>query len=303
MTHSDCLIIGGGVIGLSLAYQLARDGLTATVIDRGPLGREASWAGAGILPPASAVRAIHPYEQLRAKSFALHAEWAERLLAETGIDNGYRRCGGLYIGRAAGETASLIALEQSLVEESIACERLSAAELSALEPALATITNRAGFRMALRLPSETQIRNPRHLKALEEACARRGVELTPNCEALEVIVKSDRVVAVETSRGPITADHVCFAAGAWTRLLMDRLGVETVITPIRGQMVLYRCERPLAGHIINEGNRYLVPRDDGYLLAGATEEEVGFDKQTTDEAIAKLREWAESLHRIILPGT
>ena len=292
---SDCLIIGGGVIGLSLAYQLARDGLRPTVIERGEFGREASWAGAGILPPASGAKALHPYEQLRATSFALHAVWAERLREETGIDNGYRRCGGLYLGRTPGETASLIAFEKTLAEESIPCERLSAEAVIALEPELGDACRAEDFRFALRLPTECQIRNPRHLKALVAACEQRGVELRSDCEAQEVVVRGGHIERVETSIGPIALDRVCFTAGAWTRLLLDRLGIETVITPIRGQMVLYRCDRPLAGHVINEGNRYLVPRDDGLLLAGSTEEEAGFDKRTTDDAIATLRGWAESI--------
>src|SRR5436190_15243540 len=96
----DCLVLGAGVIGLSLAYELARAQMRVRVIDSGPPGKEASWAGAGILPPAGP-HAAHPLEQLRAQSNQLHAEWAETLRAETGIDNGYRRCGGLYLARDA----------------------------------------------------------------------------------------------------------------------------------------------------------------------------------------------------------
>ena len=81
MMH-DVLIVGGGVIGLSLAYELAGRGQRVQVIDRGELGREASWAGAGILPPANKATALHPYDQLRALSFDMHAEWFERLRAE-----------------------------------------------------------------------------------------------------------------------------------------------------------------------------------------------------------------------------
>lgn len=88
--------------------------------------------------------------------------------------------------------------------------------------------------------------------------------------------------------------RVCLCSGAWTRHFLEQLGFRTGIMPIRGQMLLYRASQPLATRIINEGNRYLVPRDDGYLLAGSVEEEVGFDCSTTEQAIAHIRNWAES---------
>ena len=90
----DVLIVGGGVIGLSLAWDLARHGQSVHVIDRGQPGREASWAGAGILPPANRAAAIHPYDQLCGLSAELHPQRARELTALTGIDTGYRRCGG-----------------------------------------------------------------------------------------------------------------------------------------------------------------------------------------------------------------
>ena len=99
-THG--VIVGGGVIGLSLANELARMGWQVTLFDKGN-GKEASWAGAGILPPANLQTAVHPWDQLRALSHQLYPEWASRLRSETGIDNGYHVCGGLYLGRSQGE--------------------------------------------------------------------------------------------------------------------------------------------------------------------------------------------------------
>ena len=103
---TDCLIVGGGVIGLSLAYELAGHGQRVRVIDAGQPGREASWAGAGILPPASPAT-DDPLEQLTALSNRLHEEWSQSLRATTAIDNGFRRCGAFYIARDEAEARQL----------------------------------------------------------------------------------------------------------------------------------------------------------------------------------------------------
>src|SRR6266487_2437333 len=95
----DVLIIGGGVIGLSLAWDLAKHGCAVHVIDQGEPGREASWAGAGILPAANPTASHHSYDQLRGLACALHPQWAAELEATTGIDTGFRRCGGLHLAR------------------------------------------------------------------------------------------------------------------------------------------------------------------------------------------------------------
>ena len=151
----DCLIVGAGVVGLSLAYELAGHGLRVRVVDRQEPGREASWAGAGILPPANRATATHPLEQLRGMSHRLHAEWAARLQDETGIDTGYRRCGGIYLARTVGETAALHGLASEFREQGIEVERLSADALAQLEPALIT-----SVRAAYLVPDEAQLRNP-----------------------------------------------------------------------------------------------------------------------------------------------
>src|SRR5438552_3319466 len=103
----DCLIVGGGVIGLSLAYELARRVMKVRVVDRQLPGREASWAAAGILPPAPTRPDVTPLERLTALSMRLHADWATRLFEETNIDYGYRRCGGFYLAHSAGGIAEL----------------------------------------------------------------------------------------------------------------------------------------------------------------------------------------------------
>lgn len=292
----DVSIIGGGVIGLSLAWELSKRGQSVQVIDRGEPGREASWAGAGILPPATRRAGDHSLDQLRGLACELHPRWAAELQQLTGIDTGYRRCGGLYLARLPGEAAALAAWAGSLAEEGIRAERLSAADLGELEPGLKLQADGTGqIRSAWLLPDEAQLRNPRYLKALGAACQRSGVTIAPNIAITSFVVRDGQLQELTTASGPIQARQFAFTAGAWTGLLLQQLGIAVGIVPIRGQMVLFKCDEPPIHRILNEGSRYLVSRDDGYVLAGSTEEEAGFDKQTTEEAIAELIEFARGL--------
>lgn len=288
----DVLIIGGGVIGLSLAWDLAKHGCAVHVIDQGEPGREASWAGAGIIPAANSIASRHPYEQLRGLACELHPQWAAELTALTAIDTGYRRCGGLHLARMPGEAAALAAWAALLRGEGIEVEGLSAADLADKEPGLAC-GNAAATAFFLR--DEAQLRNPWHLAAIVAACEGVGVKITPRVAASEFMLNGSELTAILTSAGPQRARQYCFTAGAWTGQILQRLGIATGILPIRGQMVLFQCERPAITRIINEGSRYLVPREDGRVLAGSTEEEVGFDKRTTDQAIAELTGFARGL--------
>jgi glycine oxidase len=289
----DCLIIGGGVIGLSLAWDLAKHGCSVRIVDQAEPGREASWAGAGILPAAKRHAWQHPYEQLRGLAAELHPQWASELKAVTGIDTGYRCCGGLHLARTAGEAAALMAWAGMMAEEGIEAQRAAASGVSAIEPGIAD--NDAPFSAAVFVPGEAQLRNPWHLQALRAACVKSGVEITSNAAVSEIIVRDDEVAELQTSHGAVCARQFCFTAGAWTGALLQRLGIAVGIMPIRGQMVLFRCERPPIKRVINEGSRYLVPREDGRVLSGSTEEEVGFDKRTTDDAIADLIGFARGI--------
>jgi glycine oxidase len=298
--EQECLIVGGGVIGLSLAWQLARRGRRVRVLDRQQPGREASWAGAGILPPASRTALAHPLDQLRGWSFELHAQWAEELFQLTGVDTQYKRCGGLYLARSAGESAALAAWAATLHEEQVAVQKLSTGQLAELEPELAQANSTTlPIRSAWLLPDECQLRNPRYLQALLKACELAGVVVQADSAVEDFVVRENRIAAIVTSQGEVTAEQVCITSGSWTGPLMQKLGLQLGIIPIRGQIVLFRCPRPPLRTIVNEGPRYLVPREDGRLLVGATEEEAGFDKRTTDVAIQELislaRAWLPSL--------
>jgi glycine oxidase len=287
------LIVGGGVIGLSLAWELAGRARTVCVIDRQQPGREASWAGAGILPPAVYDAASPPYEQLTALSHELHAAWAAELRESTGIDNGYRRCGGVYVAHDAATESSLRDAMDAYRAQGVEVEELNAAQLCAIEPSLTPPL------VAFRLPDECQIRNPWHLRALTAACVARGVEIRASVEAEDFVLRGERLDGVRTSTGVLQAAQYCVASGPWTRALLTRLGQSLGIRPVRGQMALLRTSPTALRHVVNQGARYLVPRGDGLVLIGSTQEEAGFERRTTADGIAGLLDLASRLAPVL----
>jgi glycine oxidase len=272
----DAVIVGGGVIGLSIGYALARSGLACVILDRTELGREASWAGAGMLPPISDPRPDasppHPSVGLRAWSARLYPEWSAALLEETGIDNGYRRTGGVDVAWTEAEEHALLTAAGRWRVEGIAFERLSPGDFARVEPAL-----NPDLRLVYYLPDRAQVRNPRHLRALAAAFTGRGGVILPNRAATGFIARDDRVVEVQSEAGAFRADHVIVAAGAWSGRILEGLGVRAPTPPLKGQIVLLRDDRRTLGRIVEHGKTYLVPRDDGRILVGATEEDAGFD--------------------------
>jgi glycine oxidase len=283
----DVVIVGGGAIGLSIAFALAREGICATVLDRRDLGREASWAGAGLIPPVGENRSRQPLVALRSWSAELYPAWSAVLAEETGIDIGYRRTGGVDVAWTDLEDQELRATAGRWRAEGIAHERLARGDYSRVEPAL-----NPDLKAVYYLPDRAQVRNPRLLRALMTAICQRGGRLMPWNGVEGFRVKDRRVTAVSTSVGDLPCRTVVVAAGAWSGLLLETVGVHAPTPPFKGQIVLLRSERPLIRRVVEYGKNYLVPRDDGRALVGATEENVGFESMPTSQVTRELLDLA-----------
>jgi len=300
------VIIGGGIIGLSAAYELASRGHDVSILEREQFGRKSSWAGAGILIPANPATAIHPMEHLEAISHRIHERWSEQLLDQTGIDNEFRKCGGLYVARTIGESAALTGLMSEWSAREIEFQILSNQEFETRFAPFAKSILDSKHAKAIWVPGESQFSNPRQVEALIAGCKKLNVSMHQNLSNVEVEIGSGKIKSIWFGEETISGDQYLFAAGPWTEELIKPLEVPLPMQPVRGQIAMYKLgvesneqnnEAAIIvnGPIVNEGSRYLVPRRDGCVLAGATIEEVGFDCQTSEPEIADLRGWAESL--------
>ena len=254
---ADIVIIGGGAIGLSIAYELAGQGASVQVLERGQLGQESSWAGAGMIMPGDPAQATSLEARLRAESFVRWPDWSRQLLEETGIDNGFLNSGGIELSPESSATELARHAEQLRADGAIV-EELNADDLRRLEPNL-----NPQIAQAIHLPQMCQVRNPRHLKALIAACLARGVVLTMGAAVTGFERQGSRIAAAQTVTGPVHADQFVVCGGAWSQAILATAKCQIEIEPVRGQIVLLDDLKKPIRRIIEVGARYLVPRADG----------------------------------------
>jgi len=281
--QSDVVIVGGGVIGCALAYELAGRGVSVTVLERDSLGAHASTVAAGMLAPLSESARPDARFELGVRSLARFAELAPALKDETGVDIELLPSGTLRVALAEADEVELRRAEKWQRAQGMSAEWLEAATAREREPALAPT-----IRGALWSGGEQQVNPKRLLAALAQAAGRRGVRFLEGTPALGLIASDGRVQGVRTSSGTIAAQTVVLAAGPWTGALGAELGLALPITPKRGQLLhLHMTPQPLR-HMLGAHHCYLVPRADGTIIVGATVEDAGYDRRPSAAGIAYL---------------
>jgi glycine oxidase len=285
---SDILVIGGGIIGLLTARELVQAGAKVTLVEMGETGREASWAGGGIISPLYPWRYLDSVTALASWSQHIYPSLCTELHDETGIDPELTRNGLLIL--------DMEELDQALAwagRHQAEIEILDAERLHADEPDLGPRPARS-----MLMPAIAQVRNPRLVKSARRALEGRIV-LREQEEVLELLVEQGRVRGVRTDKGEIQADQVVICAGAWTAKLLEQLGSQPEIEPVRGQMILFLARPGEISHITLYRDRYVIPRRDGHILIGSTMERTGFVKATTAEAKEELYRSAVELFPIL----
>lgn len=283
--NPDVLIIGGGIVGSAIAWRLAKDGLSVTLLEKGEIGRESSWAAGGMLTPVHLAEYPPALVGVCSASLALYEPLCREVAAVSGVDPEYRVTGLLLlVTDDAGEEAAR-ELEVWKRQRNQPVQRLSRDEALAAEPKL-----NPALRRALRLPDIAQIRNNRMAVALAEAAKKKGAEIRPHSPVTGFLRVPGRVTGVKTARGDIYAGTTILAAGAWSPELLKPLGLDLKVRPIKGQILLAGGPPEFCRHMILDGESYLIPRADGRILVGSTLEDVGFDKSVILGTIGDLAE-------------
>ena len=291
------VIAGGGVIGSGIAYELARRGVPVTLIERGRIGGEASWASAGIISHPSRPWMKPERVELGRISLERYPALVAELEARTGLGIDYRR---------PGEWVIAVDDEHAEAERAIAAwqrgmglhvEDVPPAEARRREPALPEALLAAWFH-----PNVGSLSVYRLTQALAAAASQLGATVLEETPVGGLLREGDRVTGVRLQDRDIAAETTVLATGAWTRLLGDPLGITLPTKPVKGQLIAF-ANAPLRPAAVIAGHGgYARPRGDGTTLVAATEEDAGFDRRVTGDGVAWLLDLTRTLCPVLLQG-
>lgn len=282
MTRGDVLVVGGGIVGLASAWRAAQSGLAVAVVDPAP-GEAATHAAAGMIAPVA--EAYWGEEDLLRLNLASADRWpafAAELAASTGRDLGYRDTGTLIVAADPDDNAWLSDLHRFQSQLGLESTRLRSSECREAEPLL-----NPGIRGGILIEGEAHVDPRRVVGALLEALGSAGVEVVRE-RVSSVVVSGDSVQGVMTDSGELEAERVVLAAGCWSGAMAGLpAGVMPPVRPVKGQILRMRApgdepflRRALRG-VVHGSSVYVVPRADGEIVIGATQEEKGFDTSVT----------------------
>ena len=285
MRSYDAVVVGGGIIGGAVAFRLGQEKLRVALLDGQMLGREASWAAAGMLSPAPDSPQAIPLVPFGRASLGLYPDFIAELQEITGRQTGYRREGTLEVlfsASAERQLSTLIALHRGL---GLAAEPLPVEEARRLEPALGR-----EVRAAALLPDEASVDTRALTGAVLAAAAASGVEILANARVTRVLSEGTRCAGVVAEGQTIAAGHVVLAAGAFCGAI-EGIPPALTIRPVRGQMVALSNSAARLRRVLRSDRGYVVPRDDATpqrLVAGSTLEDAGFDKRVTPSGLEQI---------------
>lgn len=280
-------VIGGGLIGMLTARYLAQAGHKVAIYEKGGIGRESSWAGGGIISPLYPWRYADAVTELSRWGQQRYEALAAELKAETGIDPEYHVSGLLLLDVDEAEQAEALGWAERF---GYRMEGLGRDDLYALQGNLGKVSEHA-----LWMPDVAQMRNPRLVKAVRASIEQLGVELHEHSPVQDLVVENGAITAIRLEDRVVPTTQLVVAGGAWSGEILKRLGLELAVTPVRGQMLLFRAQPGVLERIVLSGNHYLIPRADGRILAGSTLEYVGFDKSATEQGREELYRFATAL--------
>lgn len=298
--NTDILIVGGGVIGLSLARELRRRGVRKiSIVEKNPaLGAEASHAAAGMLAPQAEADSADEFFVFCRASRDLYPQFARELFEETGVDIELDRAGTLYLAFGEKDVAELEMRYEWQRRAQLEIEKLTGREILELEPEISPAVS-----MGLLFPGDWQVENRRLIKALEKSLQKNdagGEVRFIQARVRRLSYENNRIIGAEIEGGSsVRAGQTIIASGAWTSLIEDefRLLENICVKPVCGQMAEFKSPNKLFRRVIYTQRGYLVPRKDCRILVGATVEDRGFDKSLTTQAEEYLKSAATEISR------
>lgn len=292
MRNNNIHIIGGGVIGLGIGWQLAKAGVSVTIYDSAEAGHAASWAAAGMLAPlAEAHTEESELLKIGCDSLALYPQWVNELEADANRSIGFRVEGTLIVGLESDDTHQLRHLYQAQQHLGLDVNWVSGREARDIEPTLSPRVT-----AAIQCENDYQVDNRLMVEALKCAYHAFGGVLYENHPVQRIVIKDGHVTGVETQDGYQTADIVILSAGCWSAQIEGIPdAIRPPVRPVKGQMLALQMEDGISINSVIRTVRasyptsvYLVPRSDGRLIVGATTEEMGFDTRLTAGGIFEL---------------
>jgi glycine oxidase len=281
----DCIVVGGGAIGLLTARQLFLEGVDVLLLEKGALGGESSWAGGGIISPLYPWRYDDCVNILAERSKKLYPELTKTLFEETGNDCELIDSGLFTV--VHNDQNDILNWSKKWSINARYIDELSA--VREIEKSVGETVDRG-----LWLPDIKQIRNPKLVKALKSSFDFLSIPYHEDAAVEEIIVENDIVSGVRTKQKTFSADKVIIASGAWSAQFSVTQSSVNVL-PVKGQMIMYKGEPDLVRRMILSEGHYIIPRRDGRILAGSTLEKIGFDKSISTSALDELHQAAVEL--------
>jgi glycine oxidase len=285
------IVIGGGIIGCSVAWRLAAEGVATTVLERGRVGREASWAAAGMIAPQAEADGPGPFFDFCMRARDVFEATVDRLVRDSGLDPEYDRAGILYVALNEDERAQLQRRARWQREVGAPVEELSGAQARRIEPALA---DEALY--AIHMPTNRRTDNRKLTQAYAAAARNAGADFLEGARVSGLALKGGRAAGVAMDDGSMReADIVINAAGPWAAQIRGLEEDRVKLRPVRGQILSFEMTPGAIGPALFSLRGYLVPRRDGRLLAGSTMEEAGYNKTVTLAGVNKIASGASAL--------
>ena len=278
MQRWDVAVIGGGIVGASIAFELAAEKLQVVLFDRQSPGQEASWAAAGMLSPAPDGLPAIPLVPLAKESLRLYPDFAARVERASQESSGFEQLGALHLFPGKNAEAARDEIVAQYRRLGLSIEPLSIKEARKKESSIGGAIGAAAWN-----PGEARIDPRLFTQAVIAAAEKSGAQIRPDAPVTKILIEENICTGIVAGGEEIRANQVVLAAGAFSAQILAAQAYYAPTRPVRGQMLALRHRRLQLRHVLRSDRGYLVPREDGRIIAGSTLEDAGFEKRVTPE--------------------